>query len=153
MSAEVILEEYAEEMGWNDRSKVLLLCQYIDNQGSDAALEDFLTQQRDEELDANHSRRRGRTRIGIGQEEKQHWKPEKAAVDYTDEELKKTPLYVLVTEADGTSPGKVLPLNLPEIEALRLAREAIDELRRLMGHKDDPKLPPGDIKLAKISGL
>ena len=81
------------------------------------------------------------------------WKPEKAAVDYTDEELKETPLYVLVTEADSTSPGKVLPLNLPEIEALSLAREAIDELRRMMGYENDPELPPDDIKLARISSL
>lgn len=52
MSAEVILEEYAEEMGRDDRSKILLLCQYIDNQASNDAFEDFLVQQRQEELDA-----------------------------------------------------------------------------------------------------
>jgi len=83
----------------------------------------------------------------------EHWKPEKAAVDYTDEELKGTPLYGLIEKADATSPGKCLPLNLPEIEALRLARESLDELRRMMGHNNDPELPPDDIKLAKISGI
>ena len=81
------------------------------------------------------------------------WKPEKAAIDYTDEELKETPVYVLITEAEGTSKKLTAPLNLPEIEALRLAREAIDELRRLMGHKDDPELPPDDIRLAKVSSF
>lgn len=83
----------------------------------------------------------------------ERWKPEKAAVDYTDEELKETPLYVLITEVEGTSKKLTAPLNLPEIEALRLAREALDELRRLIGHNDDPELPPDDIKLAKISPL
>lgn len=80
------------------------------------------------------------------------WLPEKAATAYTDDELRETPLYMLIAEADSTSPGKKLPLNMPDKENLRLCRELIDEQRRMAGH-DDPELPPDDIQLAKISSL
>lgn len=49
MSAESILNEIGDQQGWNDHSKIQLLCQYIDNQQSDDALADFLQQAADEE--------------------------------------------------------------------------------------------------------
>lgn len=49
MSAEVIINEIGDQQGWNDQSKVLLLCQYIDNQQQNDALEDFLRQAADDE--------------------------------------------------------------------------------------------------------
>jgi len=40
---ENILEDYASQQGWNDYSKIILLCRYP------GAFEDFLKQQADEE--------------------------------------------------------------------------------------------------------
>lgn len=49
MSAETILDEIGDEQGWNDSSKLSLCLQYIENQGSDSAFEDFLRIQAEEE--------------------------------------------------------------------------------------------------------
>jgi len=49
MSAETILDEIGEEQGWNDSSKLSLCLQYIENQNSDSAFEDFLRTQAEEE--------------------------------------------------------------------------------------------------------
>lgn len=49
MNAKDILEEYAEETGWDAASKIELLCQYIDNQQNNSALRDFLKGQAEEE--------------------------------------------------------------------------------------------------------
>lgn len=49
MSAQAILDEIGDEQGWNDNSKVALLCQYIDNQMDPATFEDFLRQQAEHE--------------------------------------------------------------------------------------------------------
>lgn len=78
------------------------------------------------------------------------WFPKKPAIEYTDAELRETPLYGLIADADSTSPGKKLPLNLPDRENLRLCRELIDEQRRMAGHNDPELPPPDDIQLAKI---
>lgn len=44
-----ILDIYAGQQGWNDHTKITLLCNYIANQQCDDAFEDFLAQQADEE--------------------------------------------------------------------------------------------------------
>ena len=49
MSVESILEEIGEEQGWNDASKLALVCQYLDNQQDDSAFADFLRQQQENE--------------------------------------------------------------------------------------------------------
>lgn len=46
---EDILNEHAERQGWNDASKIALLCRYIENQQCDDAFEDFLKQISEEE--------------------------------------------------------------------------------------------------------
>ena len=46
---ESILDQYADQQGWNDQTKITLLCRYIANQQSDDAFADFLAQQADEE--------------------------------------------------------------------------------------------------------
>jgi len=50
MSAESILDEIGDEQGWNDQSKIELLCQYIDNQGDNDCFADFLRTQQAEEV-------------------------------------------------------------------------------------------------------
>ena len=42
MTPEEILDHYAEQQGWDDRSKIDLLLEYISNQSSNAAFEDFI---------------------------------------------------------------------------------------------------------------
>lgn len=49
MPAEAILDEICESTGWNDESKLALLCEYIDNQQCDDAFEDFLAKKAEEE--------------------------------------------------------------------------------------------------------
>jgi len=49
MSAESIIDRVAERTGWNDASKLALALDYIDNQQSDDAWEDFLERAADEE--------------------------------------------------------------------------------------------------------
>jgi len=49
MSAETIIDEIGDEQGWNDSSKLALCLQYIDNQCSDNAFEDFLRTQANDE--------------------------------------------------------------------------------------------------------
>jgi len=49
MAARAILDELAERTGWNTGTMLDLLCEYIDNQMSDEALEDFLTERADAE--------------------------------------------------------------------------------------------------------
>ncbi len=49
MSARSIIDSFDSRVGWDDNSKIELLCQYIDNQQSDDALQDFLEQQAQEE--------------------------------------------------------------------------------------------------------
>ena len=49
MSVEAILDEIGTEQGWNDQSKIELLCQYIDNQCDNAAFQDFLCRQQQNE--------------------------------------------------------------------------------------------------------
>lgn len=50
MGAEELLEKYAEDAGWNDASKLVVLCRYIDNQGDNTSFRDFLIEQVREEL-------------------------------------------------------------------------------------------------------
>jgi len=49
MSAEKILNEYGDQQGWNDESKLSLCQEYIDNQDSEAAFSDFVAQKATEE--------------------------------------------------------------------------------------------------------
>lgn len=44
-----LIDRFGERCGWNDDSKIDLLCDYINNQQSGDALQDFLQQQADEE--------------------------------------------------------------------------------------------------------
>lgn len=48
-TARTTLEKQAEEMGWDMQSKLTLCLRYIDNQSSNEAFEDFLTQAADVE--------------------------------------------------------------------------------------------------------
>lgn len=52
MSAEGILDEIAERTGWNERSKLTLALEYIDNQDSPDAWQDFLEHAADEDENA-----------------------------------------------------------------------------------------------------
>jgi len=44
-----LIDQFGEQCGWNAESKIDLLCDYINNQQSADALQDFLQQQADEE--------------------------------------------------------------------------------------------------------
>ena len=48
-----ILDQYADQQGWNDRTKIILLCNYIANQQCNDVFDDFLAQQADEENEEN----------------------------------------------------------------------------------------------------
>jgi hypothetical protein len=47
--AEEILAKFAQEQGWSESTQIDVLCRYIDNQQSNAALVDFLQEQADSE--------------------------------------------------------------------------------------------------------
>ena len=49
MTTEDILEEIADEAGWNDRSKIKLLCSFIADVTGPEELEEFLRDRLDEE--------------------------------------------------------------------------------------------------------
>lgn len=49
MSAGAIIEKYQGAQGWTDLTVLDLLITYVDNQGSDDALEDYLAQACDDE--------------------------------------------------------------------------------------------------------
>ncbi|HXS23392.1 MAG TPA: hypothetical protein VN719_04120 [Gemmatimonadales bacterium] len=49
MSAQTILDSFDDRTGWDDESKIHLLCQYIENQGDNDCFRDFLEQQADAE--------------------------------------------------------------------------------------------------------
>ena len=49
MSTRATIERLSQRTGWDNDTVLDLLIAYIDNQDSPAALEDFLTQQADEE--------------------------------------------------------------------------------------------------------
>ncbi len=51
MAARAILEAHAEKTGWNVESMFDLLCDYVDNQQSDDALEDFVAEHAADECD------------------------------------------------------------------------------------------------------
>jgi len=42
MSAESIIEEFADKQGWNDKTQLDLCLEYISNQQSDDVFRDFL---------------------------------------------------------------------------------------------------------------
>jgi hypothetical protein len=44
MSADMIVDRIAAERGWTPDTVVALLCEYIDNQQANDALEDFLSE-------------------------------------------------------------------------------------------------------------
>ena len=44
-----LIDQFGEMCGWNDDSKIDLLCDYINNQSDPSALQDFLQTQADEE--------------------------------------------------------------------------------------------------------
>lgn len=48
MSVLTIVEEYAKRNGWSERDVIEILCDYIDNQKSEAVLEDHLRQAQEE---------------------------------------------------------------------------------------------------------
>lgn len=54
------IEEIIEEQGWNDHTVMELLFQYIENQGSMDALQDFLAHQAAEENEEEEPARRSR---------------------------------------------------------------------------------------------
>lgn len=45
----VILEDVAEEQGWSEATQVAVLLEYIENQSSPEAFEDFLWHKQDQE--------------------------------------------------------------------------------------------------------
>ena len=45
MQSEMILDAIAARTGWNESSKLFLCLQYIQNQGDNAAFENFLEEQ------------------------------------------------------------------------------------------------------------
>jgi len=49
MSAEDLLEDISERTGWDNRSKIIILCEYIDAQKDNDALQDFLEKRAEEE--------------------------------------------------------------------------------------------------------
>jgi hypothetical protein len=49
MSARDIVEEYADRNGWDDESIIVLLCDYVENQQSNDALEDYLREREERE--------------------------------------------------------------------------------------------------------
>lgn len=49
MAAKALLEEFAERTGWSESTMLDLLCEYVDGQMSDDALEEFLTQRENDE--------------------------------------------------------------------------------------------------------
>lgn len=51
MSERELFEATAAEEGWHDRTQIDVLLQYIENQGSAAAFEDFLAQMRADALE------------------------------------------------------------------------------------------------------
>lgn len=44
-----MFEKIAEEQGWNDATKVCILLEYIDNQGSPEAFDDFISEKQADE--------------------------------------------------------------------------------------------------------
>ncbi len=44
-----MFEKIAEEQGWNDATKICILLEYIDNQGSPEAFDDFISEKQDAE--------------------------------------------------------------------------------------------------------
>jgi ERCC4-related helicase len=48
MSARDILDRHAEAAGWDESELLDLLCEYVDNQGSEDALEDFFAMRAEE---------------------------------------------------------------------------------------------------------
>ena len=50
MGAMDILLRAAERTGWNTDSMLDVLCDYVDNQQADDALEDYVTRRADEEV-------------------------------------------------------------------------------------------------------
>ena len=49
MSAQSIIDLYATSTGWNEDSIIDILCEYIDNQSSPEAFEDFVQRKAEEE--------------------------------------------------------------------------------------------------------
>lgn len=49
MHAEAILNEYADRAGWDESSMLFICLEYIDNQQSNDAFEDFVRRQCEEE--------------------------------------------------------------------------------------------------------
>ena len=47
MSAELTLDTFGEEQGWNDESKLAIALKYIDNQQHNDAFEEFVQQEAD----------------------------------------------------------------------------------------------------------
>lgn len=51
MSTRAIIERYAADTGWDIDSMFSLLCQYVDNQQDDDAVEDYFATAAEEELE------------------------------------------------------------------------------------------------------
>lgn len=51
MSALKLLEDVAEYAGWDTEAMLDAACQYIDNQQSEEAFDDFITRRANEELE------------------------------------------------------------------------------------------------------
>jgi hypothetical protein len=55
MSERELFETMTTEEGWHERTQIDVLLQYIENQGSEAAFEDFLAQIRGDALDDEYA--------------------------------------------------------------------------------------------------
>ncbi len=53
MSADSILEKYAERCGWGTEAQLAIVLEYIENQGDPDGFDDFLAQQADLEASAS----------------------------------------------------------------------------------------------------